>query len=130
MPRRAQAALRSPYIRPPNPLHRVRRERGRILAMCPNAVNCRRIGLVVMSCAVLTAAPVRAYLFASGPPQRLDPAAWGSDHVGKAVPEFVTGDECLFCHREKVGTAWGVNRHNLTIRPFEDNSPARAALQE
>jgi hypothetical protein len=44
-------------------------------------------------------------------PARIDPAAWGSDHVGKPVPEYVTGDECLFCHREKVGPTWGANRH-------------------
>src|SRR5689334_7839434 len=31
----------------------------------------------------------------------LDPSAWGSDHVGKALPEFITSDECLFCHRAK-----------------------------
>jgi predicted CXXCH cytochrome family protein len=55
-------------------------------------------------------------------PRRLDPAAWGSDHVGKPVPEYTTGDECLFCHREKIGAAWGENRHNLTIRPFEPGS--------
>src|SRR5215212_5085478 len=97
--------------------------------MFSDAVNCRRIVLVV-SLAVMTAALARAWVFASGSPQRLDPAAWGSDHVGKTVPEFVTGDECLFCHREKIGTTWGANRHNLTIRPFEDNSPARAALKE
>src|SRR5262249_8364761 len=43
--------------------------------------------------------------------------------------EYTTGDECLFCHREKVGTTWGANRHNLTIRPFEEGSPAHAALK-
>jgi len=87
-----------------------------------------------MSLGVLTASLVRACLLASAPqgdpPQRLDPAAWGSDHVGKPVPEYVTGDECLFCHREKIGATWSANRHNLTIRPFEENSPARAALKE
>jgi predicted CXXCH cytochrome family protein len=93
-----------------------------------NSVAYRRIILVVSL--VLTAALVRAWAFASGPPKRLDPAAWGSDHVGRPVPEFVTGDECLFCHREKIGTTWGANRHNRTIRPFEDDSPARAALKE
>jgi predicted CXXCH cytochrome family protein len=76
--------------------------------------------------------PIRPTLAlpASGQPQRLDPAAWGGDHVGKPVPQFMTGDECLFCHREKVGTTWAANRHNLTLRPFEHASPARAALKE
>lgn len=60
--------------------------------------------------------------------QPLDPAAWGSDHVGQPVPEYTTGDQCLFCHREKIGDTWGQNRHNLTIRDLDDQSPARAAL--
>ena len=54
-------------------------------------------------------------------PQRIDPAAWGSDHVGKPIPPFASGDECLFCHRTDVGPAWGKNRHNLTVR---DADPA------
>jgi hypothetical protein len=63
------------------------------------------------------------------PPRRLDPAAWGSDHVGKPTPEYATGDECLFCHRT-VGPTWPDNRHNLTIRPLEDASPVLAALKQ
>jgi predicted CXXCH cytochrome family protein len=51
-----------------------------------------------------------------GDHSRDDPAAWGGDHVGKAIPEFITGDECLFCHRQDIGPAWGKNRHNLTVR--------------
>jgi hypothetical protein len=35
----------------------------------------------------------------------------------------------LFCHREKVGPAWGANRHNLTIRELDPQSPALAALK-
>lgn len=62
--------------------------------------------------------------------KEVDPAAWGSDHADKPVPEYVTGDECLFCHREKVGPTWGANPHNLTIRALEDKSPALAALEE
>lgn len=34
-----------------------------------------------------------------------------------ALPEFVTGDQCLFCHRNDIGPAWHKNRHNLTIQP-------------
>jgi predicted CXXCH cytochrome family protein len=66
----------------------------------------------------------------SDEPKRLDPAAWGSDHVGKPVPEYTTGDECLFCHREKIGAKWAENRHNLTIRPFDPKSLAGSALKE
>ena len=47
--------------------------------------------------------------------RRIDPAAWGGDHVGKPMPAYVTGDECLFCHR-KIGPAWRANRHQMTIR--------------
>jgi predicted CXXCH cytochrome family protein len=51
-----------------------------------------------------------------------DPATWGGDHVGKPLPEYVTGDECLFCHRNDVGPTWGKNRHHLTIRPAEQGT--------
>src|SRR6476659_7897308 len=58
--------------------------------------------------------------------QPLDPGAWGSDHVGKPVPSFTSGDECLFCHRD-VGPGWATNRHGQTIGTIEPNS---ALLQE
>jgi predicted CXXCH cytochrome family protein len=50
------------------------------------------------------------------PPKKLDPAAWGGDHVGKPFPEFTSGDECLFCHRMDIGPTWKDNRHGQTIR--------------
>jgi len=65
----------------------------------------------------------------SAEPKRLEPAAWGSDHVGKPIPEYATGDQCLFCHREKVGPTWSANRHSLTIRGFDEKSPALTALK-
>jgi hypothetical protein len=64
------------------------------------------------------------------PRKELDPTAWGSDHVGKPLPEYTTGEECLFCHREGVGTSWGDNRHNLTMRPASPDEPALAALRQ
>jgi predicted CXXCH cytochrome family protein len=67
---------------------------------------------------------------ASKPPARLDPSAWGSDHVGKPVPESMTGDECLFCHRDSVGRTWSENRHQTTIRAADEGSPALAALKQ
>src|SRR5579872_1609254 len=51
---------------------------------------------------------------------RLDPAAWGSDHVGKPVPEYTHGDECLFCHRNDIGPGWQKNAHGVTVRQRED----------
>jgi hypothetical protein len=55
-----------------------------------------------------------------------DPAAWGSDHVGKPLPEFATGGECLFCHRNNIGQEWAKNRHNLTIHDVEPGALAPA----
>lgn len=49
-----------------------------------------------------------------------EPAAWGSNHVGKPVPEFVHGDECLFCHRNDIGPGWQKNAHGITVRHRED----------
>lgn len=53
-------------------------------------------------------------------PQQLDPAAWGGNHVGKPVPEFITGGECLFCHRNTVGVTWQKDEHGITVRQKED----------
>ncbi|MGE3818562.1 MAG: cytochrome c3 family protein [Isosphaeraceae bacterium] len=60
---------------------------------------------------------------------RLDPAAWGSDHVGERVPEYLTGDECLFCHRRDIGPGFASDRHNLTIRPIEEGPDALRELE-
>jgi predicted CXXCH cytochrome family protein len=65
----------------------------------------------------------------AAPPGKLDPASWGSDHVGKPVPEYTTGDECLFCHRTDVGPSWTKNRHQRTVREIEPASPALTALK-
>jgi len=66
-----------------------------------------------------------------GPPvgQSTDPAAWGSDHVGQPVPNYVTGDECLFCHRKEIGQTWQQNRHQLTVRPASTEPSAVTALR-
>lgn len=53
---------------------------------------------------------------------------WGSNHVGKPVPDYITGDECLFCHRG-IGSTWQDNRHQLTMRKAF-NSPEIAKLAE
>ena len=50
----------------------------------------------------------------------LDPASWGANHVGKPIPEYVHGDECLFCHRNTIGITWQKNAHGLTVRQGED----------
>ena len=61
-------------------------------------------------------------------PKRLDPAAWGGDHVGQGIPEYMDSGECLFCHRHQVGVSWQKNKHNRTIRDAEATEPALAAL--
>ena len=53
------------------------------------------------------------------------------------VPKYVTGDECLFCHRDSIGDTWQGNAHTITMRQKEDapeyvkmvaSQPALAAL--
>ena len=89
------------------------------------------LSLTVLTLVVLTLVElVGSRLFSSEAPQRLDPAAWGSDHVGQPIPEYATGDLCLFCHRQKVGMNWGANRHYLTIRELDKQSPTWAALKQ
>lgn len=60
--------------------------------------------------------------------QDLDPAAWGEDHVGRAFPQYLTSDECLFCHRDDIGVSWQANPHNRSLRVAQEMSPAIAAL--
>ncbi|HXG93606.1 MAG TPA: multiheme c-type cytochrome [Blastocatellia bacterium] len=52
--------------------------------------------------------------------KRLDPKDWGGNHVSKPLPNYVQGDECLFCHRYGVGATWQKNAHALTVRQRED----------
>jgi hypothetical protein len=61
--------------------------------------------------------------------QARDPAAWGGTHAGQPVPDFVHGDECLFCHRNNIGPGWQKNAHGLTIRQVEDAPDLVGLLQ-
>jgi predicted CXXCH cytochrome family protein len=63
-------------------------------------------------------------------PRSLEPVAWGRDHVGEHVPEYLTGDECLFCHRKDIGPGFAGNSHNLTIRPIDEGPSALEALKQ
>jgi predicted CXXCH cytochrome family protein len=76
--------------------------------------------MCVLSCAVALALVAQP---------RQDPAVWGIDHVGKPVPEFTHGDECLFCHRNDVGPAWQKNAHGLALRQREDAPDLAAKIQ-
>src|SRR4051794_7347286 len=83
-----------------------------------------QVATVSAICALALGA-MASRLARSDEPKKLGPAAWGGDHVGKPVPEYPTGDECLFCHRE-VGKTWGENRHNLTVRPAAETGALKA----
>ncbi len=78
-----------------------------------------RAKIVVVACAVAAAAAA----------QTKDPAAWGGSHAGQPVPEFVHGDECLFCHRNDIGPGWQKNPHGLTLRQREDAPELMAFLK-
>ena len=53
----------------------------------------------------------------------------GSDHVDAPVPEYPTGDECLFCHRDRFGEDWAKNAHDRTLRRVDAHAPAMEALR-
>ncbi len=59
-----------------------------------------------------------------------DPAAWGGNHVGKPIPEYVHGDECLFCHRNDIGPTWQKNAHGVTVRQREDAPELQAIVRK
>ena len=80
---------------------------------------------VVLAVDMLSPAPLAA---APAAAKRLDPAAWGSDHVGQDVPQYMDSGECLFCHRHQVGVTWQTNEHNRTIRDAEATEPSMKAL--
>jgi predicted CXXCH cytochrome family protein len=61
--------------------------------------------------------------------KKLDPAAWGTNHAGKPVPEYTQGDECLFCHRNDIGPGWQKNSHGITIRQREDAPAFRELIK-
>jgi hypothetical protein len=61
------------------------------------------------------------------PATGLDPAAWGGDHVGQRLANYVTGEECLFCHRDEATNNWASNPHSRTIRlATADSAPVQA----
>lgn len=61
--------------------------------------------------------------FAEDKEPTADIARWGGDHVGQPFPLYMTGDECLFCHRD-IGTTWSENRHGQTVRFSQGDDPA------
>jgi hypothetical protein len=55
---------------------------------------------------------------------------WGSDHVGQPLPDYITGDECLFCHRRDIGPAWTGNSHQRTLRRATRDDPTVSTLKD
>lgn len=96
----------------------------------PDSRSDKLIWRVLIAIPVITLVVLAVKLLITDSHKELDPAAWGSDHVGQPIPEYVTGEQCLFCHREKIGATWAKNRHNLTIRDIDAASPAMRALSE
>ena len=37
-----------------------------------------------------------------------------------AQPEYIHGDECLFCHRNDIGPTWQSNTHGISLRERQD----------
>ncbi|MEX0677349.1 MAG: hypothetical protein WD063_09755 [Pirellulales bacterium] len=102
---------------------------GRRLTVFPAAALA--LAAIALAAALAVRAGAAARLWAAPPAggeKRLDPAAWGSDHVGQPVPQFMESGECLFCHRNEVGGTWQTNKHNRTIRDAEAGEPAMRAL--
>jgi hypothetical protein len=59
-----------------------------------------------------------------------DYRTWGEDHVGQELPEYTTGTECLFCHRDYVAPRWRMNAHNRTMRLAEPDDPAMKSIHQ
>src|SRR5579863_5149208 len=99
-----------------------RKSRARLLANGTNAIF-RRAGLLMLLAAVPLAALQGNNEKAGLTSSQSKPAANGTtaasarnDHVGKPLPDYMTGDQCLFCHRNVVGPTWQTEPHAWTIR--------------
>ena len=51
-------------------------------------------------------------------PPRANALTVGNSHVGKPLPDYLTGDECLFCHRNTAGATSNIDEHQRTLRPI------------
>ncbi len=63
-------------------------------------------------------------------PKPLDPKAWGSNHINQEVPEFVNGEQCLFCHRMSIGANWLKNIHAISLRQIEGADELKPLLKQ
>lgn len=98
----------------------------RWLALVPGTALGASAAAMVIALAIHASRPT----IAAAPDGRLlDPAAWGGDHIGKPIPEYMDTGECLFCHRTHVGVSWQTNKHNRTIRDAVAEEPSVVALR-
>ena len=100
----------------------------RVLPFVPSAA----LALVTLALlATVAGSAFQPARIVAAPPGKkpLDPAAWGSDHVGQDLPRYMESGECLFCHRHEVGGSWQTNDHNRTIRDALAGEPAVRALR-
>ncbi|MBI3838973.1 MAG: hypothetical protein HY288_13710 [Planctomycetia bacterium] len=104
-----------------------RQLRVRSLAVMPSAILATLAVALVVSTRM--AGSPRSVAAPPAGKKLLDPGAWGSDHVGQPIPEYMESGECLFCHRNEVGGTWQTNKHNRTIRDAEAGEPAVQALR-
>jgi predicted CXXCH cytochrome family protein len=90
----------------------------------------RRLKILILEaglCPAILSGAISAAQQPDAAQKKLDPAAWGSSHAGKPVPEYISGDECLFCHRNDIGPGWQKNAHGKALRQRED-APEIAAI--
>lgn len=40
-----------------------------------------------------------------------------AERQAQSIADYPTGDSCLFCHRNEIGSTWLVNSHAWTVRP-------------
>ena len=40
-----------------------------------------------------------------------------ADARARSIADYPTGDSCLFCHRDDIGSSWLDNSHAWTVRP-------------
>ncbi len=84
--------------------------------------------LLILLLPLMDESPVQG----DGGPQTESPPAdvRPSKPAREEFPEYITGDECLFCHRKKIGPTWQRNPHQQTIRPALPSDPAMIALAQ
>lgn len=56
---------------------------------------------------------------ATAPASSPSSTSFRRNHIGKPVPDYMTGDQCLFCHRNAVGPTWEQEPHAWTIRTLD-----------